>query len=132
METQISLSKKRKLLIQAFYKYQLINASIDYIHQDILDDVQEFNNEQLSSLTNQIADKQIELIKQIKLNISSNWKWDRIPALIRAILIVGVYEILYTDTPKPVTINEMVNYIKDVEPDFDYKFVNAVLDKFNK
>ncbi|WP_434333620.1 transcription antitermination factor NusB [Mycoplasma capricolum subsp. capricolum] len=132
METKISFSKKRKLLIQAFYKYQLLNASIDYIYQDVLDDVQNFNNKKLLFEINLIAEKQVDLINNININISSNWKWDRIPAVIRAILIVGTYEILYTDTPKPVTINEMVNYVKEIEPDFDYKFVNAVLDKIIK
>ncbi|ADR24008.1 transcription antitermination factor NusB [Mycoplasma leachii PG50] len=132
METKISFSKKRKLLIQAFYKYQLLNASIDYIYQDVLDDVQNFNNKKLLFEINLIAEKQVDLINHININISLNWKWDRIPAVIRAILIVGTYEILYTDTPKPVTINEMVNYVKEIEPDFDYKFVNAVLDKIIK
>ncbi|QIN42092.1 transcription antitermination factor NusB [Mycoplasma capricolum subsp. capripneumoniae] len=132
METKISFSKKRKLLTQAFYKYQLLNANIDYIYQDLLDDVQNFNNKQLLFEINLIAEKQVDLINHININISSNWKWDRIPAVIRAILIVGTYEILYTDTPKPVTINEMVNYVKEIEPDFDYKFVNALLDKIIK
>ncbi|WP_434343630.1 transcription antitermination factor NusB [Mycoplasma sp. 06067-C1-B144P-99-0482-3] len=132
METKISFSKKRKLLIQAFYKYQLLNASIDYIYQDVLDDVQNFNNKKLLFEINLIAEKQVDLINHININISLNWKWDRIPAVIRAILIVGTYEILYTDIPKPVTINEMVNYVKEIEPDFDYKFVNAVLDKIIK
>ncbi|QVK02891.1 transcription antitermination factor NusB [Mycoplasma mycoides] len=132
METKISFSKKRKLLIQTFYKYQLLNASIDYIHQDILDDVQNINNKDVLFEIEQIAKKQTDLINHINTNVSSNWKWDRIPAVIRAILIVGTYEILYTNTPKPVTINEMVKYVKEIEPDFDYKFVNAVLDKLVK
>ncbi|UZK64194.1 transcription antitermination factor NusB [Mycoplasma mycoides subsp. capri] len=132
METKISFSKKRKLLIQTFYKYQLLNASIDYIHQDILDDVQNINNKDVLFEIEQIAKKQTDLINHININVSSSWKWDRIPAVIRAILIVGTYEILYTNTPKPVTINEMVKYAKEIEPDFDYKFVNAVLDKLVK
>lgn len=132
METKISFSKKRKLLIQTFYKYQLLNASIDYIHQDILDDVQNINNKDVLFEIEQIAKKQTDLINHININVSSSWRWDRIPAIIRAILIVGTYEILYTNTPKPVTINEMVEYVKEIEPDFDYKFVNAVLDKLVK
>ncbi|CBW53827.1 Transcription termination factor NusB [Mycoplasma mycoides subsp. capri LC str. 95010] len=132
METKISFSKKRKLLIQTFYKYQLLNSNIDYIHQDILDDVQNINNKDVLFEIEQIAKKQTDLINHINTNVSSSWKWDRIPAVIRAILIVGTYEILYTDTPKPVTINEMVKYVKEIEPDFDYKFVNAVLDKLVK
>ena len=127
-----SVTLKRKLLIRAFYKYQLMNADLNYIKQELLDDNQEFGDEDVIAESEAIVEHQDEIISEIKANLSSKWNWNRIPAVIRAVLLVGAYEIKFTSTPKPVTINEMVNYTKSVDPNFDFGFVNAALDKIIK
>ncbi|AGJ90734.1 transcription antitermination factor NusB [Mycoplasma putrefaciens] len=129
---KISPWTKRKLLIQAFYKYQLLNANFNYIKQDVLDDVQQFKNQDVIDEIETIANLSEQIIQTIKPLLSSKWRWERIPSVIRAVLIVGIYEIEYTETPKAVVINEMVEYTKNYIPDFDFKFVNAILDKVDK
>ncbi|MXR09104.1 transcription antitermination protein NusB, partial [Mycoplasma hyorhinis] len=64
--------------------------------------------------------------------LGSNWSWNRILPLVRAILLLGSFELLVNDNK--VVINEMVQMIKDytLESDKEYKFVNAVLDKINQ
>ncbi|AJM71735.1 transcription antitermination factor NusB [Mycoplasma yeatsii] len=132
MTSKISATAKRKILIQAFYKYQLLDANLNYIKQDILDDAQDIKDQEVYNEIEKIATNTDDIIESIKPHLSTKWKWERIPSVIRSILIVGVYEIKYTDTPKAVTINEMVEYTKSYVPDFDFKFVNAILDKIEE
>ncbi|AUF83585.1 transcription antitermination factor NusB [Mesoplasma syrphidae] len=131
-ELKISLTTRRKLLVQMYYRYLLASSSLEYIKQDILDETQAQLDEKTALIANDINEKLEELIIIVEEHLSIDWKWERLPALIGAIFVIGSYEIKYTDTPKPVTINEMVKLTKELEPDFDYKFINAVLDKIRK
>ena len=56
------------------------------------------------------------------------WSLDRMPAVDRAILRLGAYEVLYSqDVPEPVAISEAVALAKDLSTDDSPKFVNGVL-----
>ncbi|WP_084323937.1 transcription antitermination factor NusB [Mesoplasma photuris] len=127
-----SLTSRRKILISMFYRYELGKHTYEYIQQDILDENQFKIDESTSKVANDINDKWNEIVDEIESKLADKWHFDRIPALIRSILIVGVYEIKFTDTPKAVTINEMVSLTKTFEPDYNFKFVNGLLDKVNK
>ncbi|AVN61009.1 transcription antitermination factor NusB [Mesoplasma florum] len=131
-EQKISMTKRRTYLVQMFYRYLLMNNDVNYIKQDILDETQEKLDVETTLIANNIAEKLSDLKKEIIKHLSANWKWDRIPTYIQSILIIGAYEIIFTPTPKAVTINELVNLVKENEVDFDYKFVNACLDKVIK
>lgn len=83
--------------------------------------------------------KQIEVIEQkylflkemIKHYLSEKWTWDRVSSLLRAILIVGSAELIYSN-PK-IIISEMIEIARDYsfkEP--QVKFVNGVLDNIAK
>lgn len=131
-ETKIGVVKRRKILVVMFYRYILMNNSNAYMLQDILDETQEKLDEPTTTIANAIVEKFDELIDDIDIHMSLDWKWERLPAVVRAMLIVGTYEVKYTNTSKAITINEMVDICKEFEPDFDYKFVNALLDKIIK
>src|SRR5690606_12403667 len=56
------------------------------------------------------------------------WSLDRMPAVDRAILRLGAYEVLYAeDVPEPVAISEAVGLAKELSTDDSPKFVNGVL-----
>lgn len=56
------------------------------------------------------------------------WALDRMPAVDRAILRLGAYELLYSDdVPEPVAISEAVSLAKELSTDDSPKFVNGVL-----
>ncbi len=56
------------------------------------------------------------------------WTLDRMPAVDRAILRLGAYELLYADdVPEPVAISEAVALAKELSTDESPKFVNGVL-----
>ena len=59
---------------------------------------------------------------------SKGWALDRMPALDRAILRMGVFELLRrTDTPIAVVIDEAVELAKRFSTDDSGRFVNGVL-----
>ncbi|MBX2390656.1 transcription antitermination factor NusB [Campylobacter coli] len=50
----------------------------------------------------------------------------------RAILRLGAYELLFTDTPKAIVINEAIELAKELANDNSPKFINGVLDTLVK
>lgn len=69
--------------------------------------------------------------EQIEANLK-DWDYDRIGKVDKAILRLGAYELLYTDTDRPVIINEALNIAKELCADESPKFINGVLDKMKK
>jgi transcription antitermination protein NusB len=61
---------------------------------------------------------------------ADNWSLERMATTDRNLLRLGVYEILFTQTPGPVVINEAVELAKRYGTAHSAQFVNGVLDKF--
>lgn len=62
--------------------------------------------------------------------IADNWSLDRMAATDRNILRLGAYEILFSDTPGAVAINEAVELAKRFGSGQSAQFVNGILDRF--
>ena len=59
---------------------------------------------------------------------SDHWRVDRMPAVDRAILRLGAYELRYeTDTPAAVVLSEAVRIAKEYSTQASGRFVNGVL-----
>ena len=61
---------------------------------------------------------------------ADNWSLDRMAATDRNVLRLGAYEILYSDTPGRVAINEAVELAKRFGAAQSAPFVNGILDRF--
>jgi N utilization substance protein B len=61
---------------------------------------------------------------------ADNWRLERMAATDRNILRMGTYEILYTETPDRVAINEAVELAKRFGTAQSAQFVNGILDRF--
>lgn len=61
---------------------------------------------------------------------ADNWSLERMATTDRNVLRLGVYEILYTDTPGRVAINEAVELAKRYGAAQSAPFVNGILDRF--
>ena len=57
------------------------------------------------------------------------WNIDRLGNTDKAILEMGLYELMYTKTPEIVCINESIELAKKYSDDSVRKMINAVLDK---
>ncbi|MCW2522753.1 MAG: nusB [Frankiales bacterium] len=69
-----------------------------------------------------------EAIDQLLSEYSEGWTLDRMPGVDRAILRVGLYELLWAaDVPDAVAIDEAVELAKSLSTDDSPKFVNGIL-----
>lgn len=69
-----------------------------------------------------------ESIKEIISRTAPEWEFEKIAAIDRVVLELGVYEILEsTDVPPVVAINEAIEVAKQVGSDNSPKFINGVL-----
>jgi len=59
---------------------------------------------------------------------SRNWRLERMAAVDRNLLRLAVYELLHTDTPAQVVINEAVELARGFGSERSSAFVNGVLD----
>jgi N utilization substance protein B len=58
-----------------------------------------------------------------------NWTLGRMAATDRNVLRMGAYEILHTETPPPVVVNEAVELAKRFGTSQSASFVNGILDR---
>ncbi len=74
----------------------------------------------------------LEAIEAMLQKHSDNWSIERIAQLDRSILRVAIYEIMFTDTPVAIIINEAIEIAKKYSSESANKFVNGILDAVSK
>ncbi|MCD6540788.1 transcription antitermination factor NusB [Candidatus Bipolaricaulota bacterium] len=60
---------------------------------------------------------------------AQGWGIDRLATVDRNILRLGIYELLYTDVPPEVAIDEAVELAKEYGTEKAPSFINAILDR---
>lgn len=75
---------------------------------------------------------EIGLIDEIIARHAANWKIPRMPVVDRNVLRIGVYEMMRTDTPAAVAIDEGLEVVRRFSGDESVQFVNGVLDAARK
>ena len=65
--------------------------------------------------------------EKISENLKKDWKIERISKINLVLLKLAIYEILYTETPFKVVINEAVELAKKYGDDTSPNFVNGIL-----
>lgn len=68
-------------------------------------------------------------ISEIANKYLNNWTIDRLSKVDKAILSLGIYELLYAKTPSIVAINEAIELSKKYSDEDVTKMINACLDK---
>jgi N utilization substance protein B len=85
-----------------------------------------------TSLVEGVLKKREELDKTLSLYLI-NWQFDRLAAVIRNILRLALYEMLYLDDiPPAVAINEAIELAKAYQDEEAARFVNGILDSIRK
>lgn len=69
-------------------------------------------------------------LDQLLAERADNWSLERMAATDRNVLRLGAYEILYTQTPGRVAVNEAVELAKRFGARQSAQFVNGILDRF--
>jgi len=69
----------------------------------------------------------LDAIDAIITEHSESWPLERMPALDRALLRLGIYELRWTDVPTGAVISEAVELAKRYSTDDSHRFVNGML-----
>ena len=75
---------------------------------------------------------QIETIDPLLEANAENWRLSRMAVVDRLIMRMAVYELLYSDTPRAVVINEALELARAYGGDQAVPFVNGVLDSVRR
>ena len=119
---QIFLYKKNKI------EYTVENTINEYMDNMPLEDRKTINIEFLKELVEGVLNNIDDIDKEISKYLE-NWTIDRLGLTDQAIIRISLYELLYTDTPNLVCINEAIELSKKYSDEKVSKMINGVLDK---
>ena len=117
--------KTMTILYQAFlYDSNNIDFDIENIISEQLDESNKF----VSDLVNGVIAKREE-IDSLANKYLEDWDISRLGFTDQAIIRMGIYEIMWTDTPDVTCIDEAVELSKEYSDEKVCKMINGVLDK---
>lgn len=130
----ITRENAMRVLYQIFlYKKNKIDYTTNGVIEEYMDNIPleerkiintEFLKELVEGVLNNIEDIDNNISKYLE-----NWAIDRLGLTDQAIIRISVYELLYTNTPNLVCINEAIELSKKYSDEKVSKMINGVLDK---
>ncbi len=122
-------SELREIVMKVLYQIDIFNeAKTDYDIKTLVKEQLEVENEFVNSLIDGII-REKKNIRKLANDHLKDWTIDRLSKVDKSILEIGIYELMYTDTPSIVAINEAVELSKKYSDEKVTKMLNATLDK---
>ena len=120
----------REIALQALFQQDLAGDDPQKIAELLAEATEDSREREYArSLALGVLENRQALDRRI-VEVTNNWKLDRIAAVDRAILRLGLYELLKMDEgPPKVVINESVELAKKFSTAKSGSFVNGVLDR---
>lgn len=125
-ENRSGLRRKCMTILYQMTVYD--KTGVKYNVDDVIDEVCTIENEFVKEVVYGVLTYKNE-IDNIANKYLEGWTIDRLGNTDIAILRMGIFELLYTDTPSVVAINEAVELAKTYSDDSVRKMINGVLDK---
>ena len=126
---QLNRSELRKKIMTILYQINVYKKNkMEYKVDDIIKEVLEIDNDFVKDVVYGVITHQSE-IDETANKLLNNWTIDRLGNTDQAILRIGIYELMYTETPDVVAINEAIELAKIYSDDEVRKMINASLDK---
>ena len=121
-------SKLREIIIKILYEtYIYETKDLNYNLDDLIKEQLETQNEFVTKTIFDIKNQQ-EKLNNIANKYMKNWNIERLSKVDKAIISLGIYELLFTDTPNIVAINEAVELAKIYSDEKVVKMINGILD----
>lgn len=125
-------SELRKIIMTVLYQISVYKSNkINYDIKDVIKESLEVENEFVNTIVYGVEEN-IYNLDEIANKYLKDWTIDRLGKTDQAILRMSLYELLYTDTPDIVCINEAVELAKEYSDDKVKNMINAVLDSVMK
>ena len=124
-------TKARERALQALYQIDVAAEGIDDALARFWKSFEPVEREVMAlaeELVRGVARHRREIDDAIE-GVSQNWRLDRMAKVDRNVLRLAVYELLRTDVPVKVAINEAIELGKKYGSESSGAFVNGVLDK---
>ena len=119
------LRKKIMTILYQIFLYDSTN--IEYDVKEVIKESMPIENEFVNDVVNGVLEYKNDIDKIANKNLN-DWTIDRLGKTDQAILRMGIYELVYTDTPEVVAINEAVELAKEYSDEKVKNMINAVLD----
>jgi len=127
--------KGREIALQALY-------SQDFESKATLENLKNIAKNDDIDLKGKIYKFARVLVKNVLLNLdeidrviitkTKNWSFERIALVDKALLRIGICELLYTDVPKAVVINEAIEISKVFCSEKSGNYINGILNGVEK
>ncbi len=122
-------SELREVIMKVLYQIILLDgSSVEYDIDNLIKEQLEVENDFVNETIFGIIKKKDKLIK-LDNKYLKDWTIDRLNLVDQAILLLGTYELMYTETPSVVAINEAIELSKKYSEEAVTKMINGVLDK---
>jgi N utilization substance protein B len=119
--------KARKRALDVLFESEVRGLELDGTLQERLDAGEPPVAEYTVQLVRGVVDHRAR-IDELLSSYSEGWSLDRMPAVDRQVLRIGVYEVLHVpDVPDAVAVSEAVSLARDLSTDESPAFVNGVL-----
>ena len=112
-------------ILYQIFLYQ--KSNIDFDIDSVIKENLNIDNDFVKEITKGVLNKKDELYNIANKNLK-DWTMNRLGLTDQAILSMGLYELLYTDTPDIVAINEAVELAKKYSDEKVKNIINKVLD----
>ena len=125
-------SELREVIAHVLYEsYILDKAKVNYDVHELIKEELEVENDFVNEMVYGVREKQEE-INTIANTYLIDWEIDRLSKVDKAILSLGIYELLYNKTPPVVAINEAIELAHKYSDEKVVKMINGTLDRIYK
>ena len=125
---QYSRSELREKIMTILYQINVYNNNkMEYEVDSVIKENLEIDNEFVKEVVYGIITYQQD-IDTLANKYLNSWTITRLGNTDQAILRIAIYELIYTDTPSVVCINEAIELAKKYSDDDVRKMINGVLD----
>lgn len=113
------------------YQNLLVESSLEDIYHFLSENETLAKNQESMEFAKWLVEKTVQNRKSyqdlIEKHLKKGWTFTRLSVMERAILLIATCELLESELPKTIVINEAVINAKKFCDDDSYKFINGVL-----
>lgn len=126
---KVTRSELREKIMTILYQINIYRKDgMDYSLESVIKENDKFNNDFVREIVNGVLEREKELDNMID-KYMKDWKISRLGNIDQAIFRMSAYELVFTDTPNIVSINEGILLSKKYSDEKVTKMLNAVLDE---